>query len=117
MELKTMPRDLTSRCGDNVTLKCEATVPPQEEIKQFSWVHPNKSCQYQDQHRKPWCESVGEHPRWSLALTLANVMPVDQGEYLCKLHSTMGVYYNQSVVTLQGEPVWTVLNSSLVLPN
>lgn len=103
-----MSHNLTSQCGDNVTLKCEAAVSPQEKIKHFSLVHRNKSCRYQDQHLRPWCESGGEHPRWSLALTLVNVMPVDQGEYLCKLHSTMGVYYNQSVVTVRGEPIWIV---------
>lgn len=103
-----MPLDLTSRCGDNVTLKCEATVPEQMEIKQFSWVHPNKSCGHREQERKPWCESVCEPPRCSLALTLVNMMPVDQGQYLCKLRSTMGVFYNHSVVTVQGEPTWIV---------
>lgn len=105
VELQTIPYDVTSRCGDNVTLKCEATV---QEIKQFYWVHPNKSCRYGDQHSEPWCEGVGEPHRYSLALTLVNVMPVDQGKYLCKLYSTRGAYYNKSVVTVQGEPVWIV---------
>lgn len=98
-----MPRVLRSRCGDNVTLTCEATGPPQMDIKRFSWVFKNKTCHFNDP--KPWCESAGEPPHHSIALTLS-VMPVDQGEYTCKLHSNMGIAQSQSVVTVQGEHIW-----------
>lgn len=106
MELHTVPQVLRPRCGDNVTLTCEATGPPQMDIKRFSWVFKNKTCHYNDPSPKPWCESAGEPPRHSLALTLVSVMPVDQGEYMCKLHSNMGVAQNRSVVTVQGRHIW-----------
>lgn len=106
MELQTEPRVLSSRCGDNVTLTCEATGPPQMDIKRFSWVFKNKSCHYNDPSPKPWCESAGAPPRRRLALTLVSVTPLDQGEYTCKLHSNMGVAQNRSVVTVRGEHVW-----------
>lgn len=110
MELQTLPPDVTLQCGDNVTLKCEATVPSQMKITGLYWAHANKSCRHQDQRSEPTCESGGEPPQYSLALTLVNVMPVDQGKYLCKLYSTMGIYYNHSVVTVQGESIGVVSN-------
>lgn len=101
-----MPRGLTPHCGDNVTLRCEASLLPQEEVKLFSLGRPNMSCQHGEPRRESWCESAGEHPRLGLTLTLVNVMPVDQGQYLCKLRSTMGVYYNTSALTVQGGLIW-----------
>lgn len=109
VELQTVPR-LLSRCGNNVTLKCEATVPPQIDIKQFSWVFTNKTCRYNETSPKLWCESASEPPRRSLALTLVNVMPVDQGQYMCKLRSNLGVADTRSVVTVQGEHSWVLSN-------
>lgn len=112
MELQTEPREVTSRCGDNVTLKCEASVAPQSDIKLFSWTFKNRSCRYKDQRAGPRCQSLGEPPRCSLALTLVNVMPADQGNYLCKLHSNTGVGHSRSVVAVHGERVWVLSSHS-----
>lgn len=102
MELRAVAA-VAVRCGSNATLKCEATAPTQIDIKQFFWVSSNKTCRYNETSPELWCESASEPLRRTLALTLVNVMPVDQGKYMCKLRANLGVADTQSVVTVQGE--------------
>lgn len=96
---------VAARCGENVTLTCEATLSQQLDIKLFAWVAKNKTCHYEDHQPDPevLCESTAKTPQHRLTLTLLNVMPVNQGEYLCKLRSKLGVKSATTVVTVQGE--------------
>lgn len=101
VKLQTIPQSLASQCGDNVKLTCEGNLS-QPDIKLFAWVFKTKSCRYND-HQSELCETTHEPLRQSLTLTLLNVMPVDQGEYLCKLHSKLGVKSQKTIVTVQGQ--------------
>ncbi|XP_035510238.1 uncharacterized protein LOC118322620 [Morone saxatilis] len=95
--------EVAARCGENVTLPCGVTMPSQSDIKLFSWVGGNKSCKYEDSQPDPevLCERTAETPNHRLDMTLLNVMPVDQGEYLCKLRSKVGVGFARTLVTVQ----------------
>ncbi|KAK9534820.1 hypothetical protein VZT92_007241 [Zoarces viviparus] len=88
-----------ARCGDNVTLTCDAS--SSGDVKSFSWLAKNKSvCQYGDNGSSEFlCESSAQPYR--LTLSLLNVMPVDQGTHICKLHSTSGAKSNTTHVTVQ----------------
>ncbi|KAE8283021.1 hypothetical protein D5F01_LYC18416 [Larimichthys crocea] len=92
MELKTAPLKV-ARCGENVTLTCEATIKKSDIVSlSFAW-GGNKTCKCEDSQTNPevQCESTDESPHHRLNLTLINVMPVNQGNYTCKLRSTKGV--------------------------
>lgn len=62
-------------------------------------------CQYPEGQTYPevLCESTDQPPHHSLTLTLLNVMPVDEGTYLCKLQSDLGAPSEKTVVTVQGK--------------
>lgn len=49
------------------------------------------------------CDSAVQLLVHRLSVTLLNVMPAHQGEYLCKLHSTFGAKHSTTTVTVQGE--------------
>ncbi|KAF3846635.1 hypothetical protein F7725_003713 [Dissostichus mawsoni] len=83
LELQTVSQ-VAAQCGENVTLTCN-----------------NKSlCQYDSQHDDPKvkCDYIDEPLPQILTLTLLNVMPTDQGKYLCKLRSIYGVMSNTTVL-------------------
>ncbi|XP_049925376.1 uncharacterized protein LOC126405615 [Epinephelus moara] len=99
VELQTISQ-IAAQCGNNVTLKCDAVSSHQLDIRSFEWLARDKSvCQngHGQPDRKVLCER-GDH---SLTLTLLNVMPDDQGTYLCKLRSTSGSGSKNTVVTVQ----------------
>lgn len=101
LELQTVSQ-AAARCGENVTLTCTVS-SSRLDIKYFSW-HKNKSlCQYDSQHDDPKvkCEYIDEPLPQSLTLTLLNVMPSDQGKYLCKLRSRHGMTSNTTDVKVQ----------------
>lgn len=47
------------------------------------------------------CDSAVQLLVHRLSVTLLNVMPAHQGEYLCKLHSTFGAKHSTTTVTVQ----------------
>ncbi|XP_032393574.1 uncharacterized protein LOC116703088 isoform X2 [Etheostoma spectabile] len=103
VELQTISQ-VGARCGENVTLTCNAKPSGQLNIVKFIWLAKNKSmCQYPENQTYPkvLCESTSQPPDHSLTLTLLNVMPVDEGTYLCKLQSDLGAPSMKTVVTLQ----------------
>lgn len=102
VKLQAVPQ-VVRRCGENVTLTCEATSSQKLEIKTFSWLFNLKACHYRKLHPELLCESTDKPPQHSLNLTLLNVMPVDQGAYLCKMHSNLGIKSTNTTVTVQGE--------------
>ncbi|XP_051244931.1 uncharacterized protein LOC127356900 [Dicentrarchus labrax] len=95
--------EVVAQCGENVTLPCGVTMQSQLDIKLFSWVRGNKLCTYEDSQLDPevLCESTEDTPNHRLSMTLLNVMPVDQGEYFCKLRSKVGVGFAKTLVTVQ----------------
>ncbi|KAM7372171.1 hypothetical protein PAMP_009361 [Pampus punctatissimus] len=102
VDLQTIPK-VVAQCGENVTLPCNATSSHLSDIRFFSWVGRNKTlCKYDGQpDPEVLCESVTETTHPKLTLTLIHVMPVHQGNYLCKLHSKVGVNNQASFVTVQ----------------
>lgn len=105
VKLQTDPQ-VAARCGDNVTLTCDASSSGQLDNNSLFWVARNKNvCQHREGQPdfKVLCEITAQPPHHRLTLTLPNVMPVDQGEYLCKLRSPQGAKSNKTVVTVQGE--------------
>ncbi|XP_030262616.1 uncharacterized protein LOC115575016 isoform X2 [Sparus aurata] len=84
--------EVAARCGDNVTLTCDATLPDKSVIKHFAWEAGNKTCQIDnDIHDSEFlCESRVNTHTHQLTLTLLNVMPVDERRYLCKLRTVQG---------------------------
>ncbi|XP_074511313.1 cell adhesion molecule 2-like [Sebastes fasciatus] len=103
VKLQTDPQ-VAARCGDNVTLTCDASSSGQLDNNSLFWVASNKNvCQHREGQpdSKVLCEITAQPPHHRLTLTLPNVMPVDQGEYLCKLRSPQGAKFNKTVVTVQ----------------
>lgn len=100
VDLQISP-DVVARCGENVTLTCNVT-SKLSKITLFDWmgVHKTKLTR-KDPQSDP--EVLCQNTTNGLSLTLLNVMPVDQGEYLCKLHSTQGTTDAKTVVKVRGE--------------
>lgn len=104
MELLALS-EVAARCGDNVTLTCDATLPDKSVIKHFAWEAGNKTCQIDnDIHDSKFlCESRVNTHTHQLTLTLLNVMPVDERRYLCKLRTVQGTKSATTFVKVHGE--------------
>ncbi|XP_071768389.2 uncharacterized protein LOC139921901 [Centroberyx gerrardi] len=109
LELQTSPQ-VVAQCGKNVTLECDVSSSSEFDIKKFAWMTAESKhlCQLDDGKfdREVLCESKAErlNKHWlrhRLTLTLTNMMPANQGEYICKLYSSLGVKNNRTVVTLE----------------
>lgn len=101
VELQTISQ-VAARCGENVTLTCEATLH-HSDITLFTWLVRNKTCQYGDLKPDPELLCASSAPTSQthvLTVTLLNVMPVNQGSYLCKLRSKVGVKSATTLVTV-----------------
>lgn len=79
-------------------MTCDITIRDPGGIKLFDWLANNKTCEYGKDHAdtKVVCES---EPR-RLSMTVLNVMPVDQGDYLCKVRSVVGAKTIKTVLTI-----------------
>lgn len=111
VELQTTPQ-VTARCGEDVTLTCEATIPRQSEIKFFAWlVRSETVCEHEDGQPDPVgrCKSTTDNSYRRLTLTLNNVIPVNEGKYFCKLRSNLGVKFATTDVTVQGELTYILI--------
>lgn len=107
--LHTTP-PLVARCGENVTLTCDASMPQRLEIIKFYWVGRNKTlCQVEKEKHDPEvaCEYAAEATDHRLTLTLINVTVVQKEKFICKLYSRKGDMSNSTYVTVRGE--WTRL--------
>lgn len=93
--------EVKARCGDNVTLSCLARSTNQMAIRSFLWmskggmecIYANSRLDYKGQ-----CEKT---PQNTLMLTLPNVMPINEGNYLCKIVSTTGQDHSTTDVVVQ----------------
>lgn len=98
-----------ANCGDNVTLTCNAISSQKLDIKSFAWLDGRKTlCQYENGRPDPdvLCESIAEASHYKLTVTLINVMPVNEGKYICKLQSNLDVVADSTVVTVQSESLF-----------
>lgn len=106
--------EVLASCGDNVTMTCNATSTQKLDIKLFAWYDSKRNvCQHDSVQPDPdtvLCESSAEASHHRLTLTLINVMPVNEGKYLCKLQSMQGVKSTTTVLTVQSEPPLFVCN-------
>nr|XP_046272406.1 uncharacterized protein LOC124073898 [Scatophagus argus] len=102
VKLQTISQ-VVSQCGTNVSLPCDVASSQQLDIIKFSWVGRNITCLHDSPQSEPGvlCEKKSKSPHDTLTLTLLNVMPVNQGSYVCKLHSKQTVKYAATVVTVQ----------------
>lgn len=85
-------------------MTCSHTIPDLATVKLFMWIANNKTCDFRTNHTdtKVVCESKGGQ----LSLTVLNVMPADQGDYLCKVHSDKGVKSKKTVLTIQSVSIF-----------
>ncbi|XP_017283582.1 uncharacterized protein LOC108242932 [Kryptolebias marmoratus] len=97
-----------AKCGENVNLTCNATSSQpwdkDMKIKKFIWMFGNKTmCHYEQNHTESefQCESIQDTFSHTITLTLNNVMPADEGKYLCKFHSTEGAKDSVSQLRIQ----------------
>lgn len=92
---------LLVQCGDNVQMPCEILTTPLD-IKYFAWVATNIMCKYEDPRSGSGylCESQ-QTPKPNLTLTLLNVMPVNEGSYICKLRSNLAAKSVTTTVKIQ----------------
>lgn len=92
------------QCGQNLTLLCHVILPDRGDMKLFSWVFNNTTCKYGESHADSEfvCQSGDLTSQYTLDLTLLNLMPDDQGEYVCKVRSKAGVESITVNVTVQG---------------
>ncbi|KAM8723542.1 uncharacterized protein AB9X84_003492 [Acanthopagrus schlegelii] len=95
--------EVAGQCGDNVTLTCHVTLQ-KSDMKHFAWEAGNKTCQIDnDKHDSEFlCESTVNTHTHTLTLTLLNVMPVDEGRYLCKLRTVQGTKSATTLVKVHG---------------
>ncbi|XP_019723887.1 uncharacterized protein LOC109514893 [Hippocampus comes] len=100
--LNTTPEKV-ARCGDNVTLTCEASSYKLLDVKSFSWTGQNKTlCDTMgNMDSAVGCQKETDGSLHKLTLRLFNVMPNHQGKYLCKFRSQVGVNYSTSFITVQ----------------
>lgn len=107
-QLTAKPR-VEARCGENVTLTCDVNISDPGRIKLFQWIAKDTTCEHgkDDAGAKIVCQS--EEKR--LSLTVLNVMPGDQGEFLCKLRSETGA---KSTKTLLVTPSTYIRKRKLV---
>ena len=86
------PVHVSARCGENVTLPCQAA-----SASKTSWAFKNETvCQWSNAQPDPKADRC-------LVLPLRNVMPDDGGTYLCKTYSLSGSNSEKTVLTVQGE--------------
>lgn len=104
MELQVIPH-LVAQCGQNLTLTCNVSSQRQLGIRLFSWLARNQTvCLYGNESAsEALCESAAETSHHRLTLTLIDVMPGNEGKYLCKLRSGQGVNDASTFVTVHGE--------------
>ncbi|XP_075999079.1 uncharacterized protein LOC142992495 isoform X2 [Genypterus blacodes] len=107
LELRTSPPVVVAQCGETVTLTCNASSSNQFHIIKAMWLGANVSymCPSQDPDigAGGLCERKADSlNKYSFTLTLANMMPVNQGQYICKLYSSSGIENSITYVTVQG---------------
>lgn len=102
--LKTTP-DKVARCGDNVTLTCDASSYMSLDVKSFSWTGQNKTlCDTMvNVDSAVGCQMETHGSLHKLTLRLFNIMPIHQGKYVCKFRSQVGVNSSTSFISVQGE--------------
>ncbi|XP_035471964.2 uncharacterized protein LOC118289241 [Scophthalmus maximus] len=101
VELQVIPH-LVAQCGQNLTLTCNVSSQRQLGIRLFSWLARNQTvCLYGNESAsEALCESAAETSHHRLTLTLIDVMPGNEGKYLCKLRSGQGVNDASTFVTV-----------------
>ncbi|KAM4534822.1 uncharacterized protein V3H82_024714 [Fundulus diaphanus] len=102
------PPEVTASCGKQVTLMCNANASLVQGVKvqKFNWQFKNKTlCQYESKNvssDKIRCESTNTTSGGLiLSLTILDIIPTDNGVYLCKLYSTGASGNGQSNVTVE----------------
>ncbi|KAF6723471.1 hypothetical protein FQA47_015368 [Oryzias melastigma] len=91
LELLTSP-SVEAKCGDNLTLKCEVNSIDQTDltITKFEWMHKT-SCEDISLAKTGHGLYCQIQNKTALFGTLINIMPEDEGEYICKMHSNHGI--------------------------
>ncbi|XP_061605129.1 uncharacterized protein LOC133465949 [Phyllopteryx taeniolatus] len=101
--VRTTP-DMVVRCGDNVTLTCNATSDELLDVKLFSWISPNKTLfdsKIKNNDSAVVCLNKTDNSHHKLTLTLLNIMPIHQGQYICKFRGQVGINSSTTNITVQ----------------
>ncbi|XP_061567826.1 uncharacterized protein LOC133422002 [Cololabis saira] len=93
--LETKPH-VEATCGENVTLTCKASFSNQENVKiiKFQWLHAGRNmCANEDKDTDDLfrCGRTNTNSHHELTLILTKIKPIQEGQYLCKIHTSVGV--------------------------
>ncbi|XP_035988093.1 uncharacterized protein LOC118560775 [Fundulus heteroclitus] len=106
-QLDTLPK-VTASCGEQVTLTCNASASLLKDVNvvKFNWQFKNTTlCQYESKDvnsDKIRCKSTNTTSGGlTLSMTILNIIPKDEGVYLCKLHTTGAAANGQSHVKVE----------------
>lgn len=79
-------------------MACDVTIRDPGGIILFKWIAENKTCEHGKRRADTKVVCQSEEKR--VSMTVLNVMPGDQGDYLCKLHSKTGAKYTKTVLVI-----------------
>lgn len=96
-QLTANPR-VEARCGQNVTMTCDINIRDPRKINLFQWIAKNETCKHGE--NRAGAKFVCQSEEKRLSLTVLNVMPGDQGDYLCKLRSETGAKSHKTVLVI-----------------
>lgn len=96
-QLTANPR-VEARCGQNVTMTCDVNIQDPRRINLFQWITKNETCKHRE--NRTGAKFVCQSEEKRLSLTVLNVMPGDQGDYLCKLRSETGAKSHKTVLVI-----------------
>ncbi|XP_061079165.1 uncharacterized protein LOC133113989 [Conger conger] len=93
-------------CHGRVTLVCDVSEEKGITVSSLSWIHvkekrPLCSTDHSIELKKQDRIRCRYTPQTRLALTISPLWPTDQGEYLCKLRSNLGMKNAKSQVQVQ----------------
>ncbi|XP_028829976.1 uncharacterized protein LOC114786743 [Denticeps clupeoides] len=103
VSLKTL-KEITGKCHKKVVLPCDISIKAESlNVTLFSWISDNTKktlCDVKNTESSMPHFSCAHEDR-SLVLTIHHARLADEGNYLCKLRSSMGIKQTWSKVNLQ----------------
>ncbi|XP_038156652.1 uncharacterized protein LOC119793522 [Cyprinodon tularosa] len=98
--------EISANCGDTHTLICHVTQSMIRDaiIKTFQWEFETTAlCKINQNYSNSsiQCENTKTTSGQNLTLTIFNIVPKNEGVYLCKIRTTQGAYSDQSHIKVK----------------